>query len=355
MQIRSRIITTLAPAAALLVAGTGVITLGAASAGAATSRAATAGAPLPGSQIKIGTSGKCVTVAALTPGAAVVLSTCSSTDKKQRWVLKGNGTILLAGTLALLSADPTSKLAVLGGAGPDSQWFPQADRTLVNIGLSPDPQHQMVLGSQSPGTQLHVLARSKKAVSAGRERVTVPHTIYASSSLTNRPDSGGGGDSWALDTMVRQSSVTLLNDGGYEGSIVDDGGFVTVFGNLTPNQGLHPGKKLGDDSLGHISGHWGFTFTANTAAAASHMPKTVNGVGTTSSSNWYKLFFAASTTFGGAGPVSSGPLDWSWSYSLRDNCGASETWLDADNDNSGQRALPPHATDITAPGPGDCV
>lgn len=339
MQIRSRIVTALAPAAALVVAATGVTTLGAASAGAAT-----AGPPLPASQIEMGTSGKCVTAADLTPGAAVILATCSKTNKRQRWVIGGDGTIQLAGSLALLSANPATDLVVLGGANPDSQWFPQADKTLVNIGLSPDPQHQKVLSSLATGTQLHVLARTKTGISTGRERYLIPHTIYASSSLTNRPDSGGGGDTWALDTMTRQSSVTRLSDGSYEASIVDDGGFVTVFGNLTPNQGLHPGKTLGDDSLGHIAGHWGFTFNASTAPAASRMPAKVNGVGTVSSGNWYKLFFAPATTFGGAA-ISSGPLDWSWSYSLTDNCGTTETWLDAGNDISG---------DITAPGPGDC-
>jgi hypothetical protein len=55
-----------------------------------------------------------------------------------------------------------------------------------------------------------------------------------------------------------------------------------------------------------------------------------------------------------AGAVSSGPLDWSWYYPLKDNCGHTETWLDADNDNSGQDAIGPFATDITAPGPGSC-
>lgn len=339
MQIRSHIVTTLAPAAALLVAATGVITLGAASAGAAT-----AGPPLPASQIEMGTSGKCVTAAARTPGAAVILATCSKTNKNQRWVLRGDGTIKLAGSLALLSADPTTKLAVLGGAGPDSQWFPQADKTLVNIGLSPNPQHQKVLDSLASGPQLHVLIRNTKAISAGRERYLVPHTIYAKSSLTNRPDSGDGGDTWALDTLTRQSSVTRLNDGSYEASIVDNGGFVTVFGNLTPNQGRDPGKTLGDDSLGQFAGQWGFTFSASTAPAASRMPAKVNGVGTVSTGNWYKLFFAPGTTSGGAA-ISSGPLDWSWSYSLTDNCGTIETWLDAGNNISG---------DITAPGPGDC-
>jgi len=84
------------------------------------------------------------------------------------------------------------------------------------------------------------------------------------------------------------------------------------------------------------------------------MPATVNGVGTVGSSSWYKLFFPASTSFSGAGAVSSGPLDWSWSYSLKDNCGHTETWLDADNDSSGQEPTGPFATDITAPGPGSC-
>ena len=211
----------------------------------------------------------------------------------------------------------------------------------------------MVLGSLSSDTQLHVLARTKAAISSGREKFTIPHTIYASSSLTNRPDSGGGGY-WALDTMVRQSSLTRLHDGSYEASIVDGGRFVTIFDNLTPNQGLHPGKTLGDDSVGQFSGHWGFVFTTTAAASASHMPKTVNGVGTVSSGNWFKLFFPPSTPgsdFSG-GAVSSGPLDWSWSYSLKNNCGDTEKWVDADNNGGGQALT---AGDITAPGPGSCI
>src|SRR5262249_29058331 len=236
---------------------------------------------------------------------------------------------------------------------PDTHWFPQADKTLVNIGLSADPQHLMVLGSLSSDTQLHVLARTKAAISSGREKFTIPHTIYASSSLTNRPDSGGDG-TWALDTFVRQSSVTRLNDGSFEASIVDDGSFVTVFGNPTPTNALDPHTTVGDDSLGHFSGHWGFVFTANAAPSASNMPAKVNGVGTTTTGNWYKLFFAHSTSFGGDGAVSTGPLDWTWSYSLKNNCGDTETWLDADNDNGGQETTGPFATDITAPGPGSC-
>jgi len=85
------------------------------------------------------------------------------------------------------------------------------------------------------------------------------------------------------------------------------------------------------------------------------MPKTVNGLGLVGSGSWYKLFFPAGTSdFGGAGPESSGPLDWSWSYSLKDNCGQVQTWLDADNDSSGQQASGPDATDITAPAPRSC-
>jgi hypothetical protein len=32
----------------------------------------------------------------------------------------------------------------------------------------------------------------------------------------------------------------------------------------------------------------------------------------------------------------SPPARWSWSYLLTDNCGQSDKWLDADNDNNGQ-------------------
>jgi hypothetical protein len=344
MQIRSRI-TALAPAAALLAAGTCVVTLGSAPAGAA---------PLASDHIQ-GPSGRCVTASGQAPGAAVVLSPCSVSNKNQRWTLEANGTIELAGTAELLSADPTSKLVMLGGTvDGNSTWFGQADRTLVNIGLSADPQHQFVLDWLSHG-QLLVDARRPGGPHADLQHYTLPHTIYAGSLLTNRPDSGGGGNTWALDTMVRRSSVTRLSDGSFQASIVDDGGFVTVFGNLTPNQGLDPGETLGDDSTGAIEGHWGFTFTTAAKPSASNMPGRVNGLGTVGSGSWYKLFFPAGTNdFGGSGAVSSGPLDWSWSYLLTDNCGQSETWLDADNDNSGQQTTGPNASDITAPAPSSC-
>ena len=127
MQIRSRFIAMVS-VAALLAAGTGAVTLGAAPAGAAVHAV-----PLLGDQIQ-GPSGRCVTASSQADGAAVVLSSCRKNSKLQRWLLDADGTIGLAGTAELLAADPTSKLVMLAAtADGNSNWFGQADKTLVNI------------------------------------------------------------------------------------------------------------------------------------------------------------------------------------------------------------------------------
>ncbi|HCU95195.1 MAG TPA: hypothetical protein DHU96_21790 [Actinobacteria bacterium] len=52
-----------------------------------------------------------------------------------------------------------------------------------------------------------------------------------------------------------------------------------------------------------------------------------------------------------AGAGERRPVDWSWSYRLKDNCGDTQTWVDATTNNSGQNA---GDGDITAPGPASC-
>ncbi len=153
--------------------------------------------------------------------------------------------------------------------------------------------------------------------------------------------------------MLRGAAVTWTGGDTYEGAITDSGMFATIPGNATPNQGLDPGKTIGDLLLGSISGHWGFTFTAS-SAVTTKPPATVKGVAY-STGTWYELFFSGSTTFGGAGGASTGPAQWSWSYATRpDNCGDVETWVDANNDGGGQATSGRYATDITAPAPGAC-
>jgi hypothetical protein len=353
MQVRSRIMAVLAPATVVLAVGTGVGSL-AVSAGAATATSAAGEIALAPGQIEMGASGQCVTASSTTNGAAVVLAACSTKNKLQRWVPGTDGTITLNATSELLSASP-SRLAVLGTAGPDSEWFPQADKTLVNVGLSTDPQHQMVLDFFGPGIQLHVSAYNQNAINAGRKQYPMPGTIYASTKLTNRPDSGDGGNTWALDAITRLSSVTNLGSDTFEASVVDNGTFETVpsaTGNstsLTPDQtGPNSGDQIGDALTGSIHGTWGFSFTTTAFPARANMPAAVNGVGTSTTGSWYQQFFPAKSSFGGADPdgFSSGPETWSWVYtSNQDNCGKVETWLDAANTESGN---------IPAPAPNHC-
>lgn len=75
----------------------------------------------------------------------------------------------------------------------------------------------------------------------------------------------------------------------YEGSVVDNGTFVTVAGNDTPNQAMDPGQTLGDSLTGAMTGQWGFSFTASNLASTVP-PGTVQGVADPTGT-WNELFF----------------------------------------------------------------
>ena len=207
--------------------------------------------------------------------------------------------------------------------------------------------------STTNNTQLVV----ETAGQAGQSWTAVPGVHFAVTTLTNRPDSGGGGN-WALDQITRDSSITYvgLTASGlhaYLGSVADTGSFVAFPGNLTPNQTLDHGEAIGDSLTGSLFGVWGQELTSS-APYSQPPPATVNGVADPSST-WESLFFppSATVTFTDAIPNSSpvgDALDWAWQYTSKaDNCGNAETWLDANNNSGGQDST---AGDITAPAPG---
>jgi hypothetical protein len=291
-----------------------------------------------------------------TPGNPVRVEPCVS-HSAQEWTLDTDGTIRVNGHTGkgCLGLSGTGTAQIVGCGDLSAQWFPQADKELVNVNLS-TPQAKSCLYAPSGKAGSALVRHPCGAMFAGLE-FTIPNTRYAASSLTYRPDSGGSGTNWALDTMTRDASVTYLGTAGskfsYEGSIVDNGGFVTIAGNDTPNQAMDPGQTLGDSLTGTITGQWGFSFTSSNLASTAP-PAAIQGVAD-STGTWNELFFPKATTFGGTGALSSGPEQWTWSYvSAKDNCGTVEKWTDANNNNGGQETAANGGTDITAPAPGSC-
>lgn len=289
-----------------------------------------------------------------TPGNSVLVQKCASRPA-QEWTLDNDGTIRVNGHAGkgCLGLSSAGKAQIVSCGDLSAQWFPQADKELVNVDQS-TPQNKSCLYAPSGTAGSSLVKHGCGATFAGLE-FTIPNTKYAVSKLTYRPDSGGSGDTWALDNITRDSSVTYLGTAAsgysYEGSVVDNGTFVTVPGNDTPNQAMDPGQTLGDSLTGAMTGQWGFTFTASNLANSAP-PATVPGV-SDPTGTWNELFFAKATTFGGTGALSSGPEQWTWSYkTAKDNCGNVEIWTDANNNNGGQESKANGGTDITAPAPG---
>jgi hypothetical protein len=289
-----------------------------------------------------------------TPGNPVRVEPCAA-HSAQEWTLDTDGTIRVnghagKGCLGLSSAGTAQ---IVGCGDLSAQWFPQADKELVNVNES-TPQARSCLYSPSADAGRPLVRHGCGSTFAGLE-FTIPNTRYAVTHLIYRPDSGGSGATWALDNFARDSSVTYLGTAksgyNYEGSVVDNGLFVTVAGNATPNQAMDPGQTIGDSLDGAMTGQWGFSFTSSNLASITP-PDSVEGVADPTGT-WNELYFAKGTTFGGTGGLSTGPEQWSWSYrTAADNCGNVEVWTDANNNNGGQETAAGGGTDITAPAPG---
>lgn len=319
------------------------LTLATASLATAAQAAAPAG---PTGLISATHGGTCIDAAGngTKAGTRVILWTCDSKDTAQRWTVASDGTLRVHGASGQCLATDSKGKAVLGAC--TITWLPRADYTVAGSSATQPTHRCLDTTSTKRGTQLYWSSCSTST----RQHFKVPGTVYGKTTLTNRPDSGGGGDTWALDTMTRRASVTSLGGGKYEGSVIDRGSFVTVPGNLVPNQGIDKGKTLGDALVGTMSGGTGYDFTAPGTPSTKRIPASMNGVGTTGTGDWMTLFFPAGTKLDGSGMRGTGAEGWSWSYRGVDNCHKTEKWTDS-YANSGQN---PADGDITAPAPGTC-
>lgn len=160
-------------------------------------------------------------------------------------------------------------------------------------------------------------------------------TVTATTSLTNRNDSGTAGD-WAKDAFVRTATITRQHAATagkcgsgatqcwlYTGSVADAGSFTTIDGAKAP--------VSGDDINGTLMGSFtgGSTFELY-ADSATPNPALVAGVlsgNGQSTSAWMRQFFADGVKF-----AAEGQPKWSWTYAAPSTC---ETWTNAYNGNTG--------------------
>jgi hypothetical protein len=147
-----------------------------------------------------------------------------------------------------------------------------------------------------------------------------PHlrSVTATTLLENRGDSGGSGQDWATDKLIRSLHVTQT--GGKAGAftftaaVSDSGSFTTIAGAATPNQGApFTGKVIAHVVSGTFKGGATYTFTASRLPRENLVPTQESGTpssGPRTTSLWYEQAFPAGTTFGGPGIDN----DWGWAY-----------------------------------------
>lgn len=170
----------------------------------------------------------------------------------------------------------------------------------------------------------------------------LPKAHYATSVLSNRPDSASDGTNWSNDHISRASMVVYLGDAtagvhSFQGSVVDTGTFHALAGASQPNPST-AGAKLGDSLSGSIAGSTGYSFTSS--AFVSRSPESAYSGSNPTTGNWPGLYFATGAVANG-GLDNSGPVEWAWTYtSNKDNCKNTEVWVDAQYGEAGNITAP---------------
>lgn len=277
-------------------------------------------------------------------GAKVALYTCNSADPGSQWVTFPDGTFRpYSDTSLVMAVNPVTNKIVLEPAGIGSPsaaavWYIRDDGTLVS-NLSNEGVNNKVLNdpgyNAANGTQL---ISWNQPVATGNAHWWVTKARYASSTLSNRPDSGNGGSNWANDRITRGSMVLYMGgpsgSNGYQASVYDVGSFHALAGVLTPNQVTYAGDKMWDSTGGTLAGFANYQFVSS--SFVTRFPAASYSGSTPTTGDWPKLFFPAGAV-SSTGMYGSGPVDWHWGYmqTSNDSCGVMESWLDAGWNNGG--------------------
>lgn len=169
---------------------------------------------------------------------------------------------------------------------------------------------------------------------AGPAGTSAVLSVTATTTVTNWPESSG----WANDNFTRTVTITRqhaaatshCNDAStcwyYTETLSDNGSFTTVSGATAPN-GSNPVKINGIVS-GNLVGGGGLEFYASSGTpSANGVPATADGSSKPSTTtDWYKLFFPAGTTFAQAGTANDPWTTYKWVYTASKTC---EQWTDA--------------------------
>ncbi|HVT97919.1 MAG TPA: hypothetical protein VHE33_10445 [Acidobacteriaceae bacterium] len=167
-----------------------------------------------------------------------------------------------------------------------------------------------------------------------------PSTATATTHLTNRPDSGYSGNTWADDNLVRTVTVRLVGPDtvsglyDYTATLHDTGTASALTGATSPGS---QAVAIKGAPVARVSGSGTYTFTANTSQfSAKDVPFKLSGsAGPTDT--WPEYFFAPGTQFTGMG-ISN----WTWVYTDSRHC---QTWTDAYN---GSQATSGDITGVSA-------
>jgi hypothetical protein len=187
------------------------------------------------------------------------------------------------------------------------------------------------------------LAAAGGAVALTGTAHAAPTQATATTHLTNRPDSGYQGNTWADDNLTRTVTIHLVGPDAtaglydYTATLTDAGQADALTGATSPGAQAVPIKGA---PVAQVTGSGTYAFTADTSQfSARNVPSRLSGdAGSTDS--WPEYFFASGTTFTGMGIN-----DWTWTYKDARLC---QQWVDAYNgtqatsgDITGVSACPP--------------
>lgn len=154
-----------------------------------------------------------------------------------------------------------------------------------------------------------------------------PTTATAVTHVTDRGDSGYGGNNWAVDDLTRTVTVTLVGPDSanpalydYTGTITDTGTAAAIDGQVSPGA---QATAITNNPVAQVSGSGTYTFSASSDTPdGALVPTSITG-DSPSTTSWIEQFFPSTTTF-----ANENLPTWSWSYSDTRDC---QSWTDAYN------------------------